>query len=148
MPAHRCLGHLIYSSAFFLGVIQAVATKQGETEVSTQGVVHADVSFGQPTELHMLSHRQIPRARWRDQYTSRNYWIDQVRPTKILCHRRLTTIWISHAHFPPSSASPRPLPLCVVISFLWALLCSPKTHLTLSDAFAASVAQFFTLRAV
>jgi hypothetical protein len=50
-------------------VIQAVATKQGETEVSTQGVVHADVSFGQPTELH-----------------------------------------ISHAHFPPSSASPRPYP--------------------------------------
>jgi hypothetical protein len=39
----------------------------------------------------MLSHRQIPRARWRDQYTSRNYWIDQPQnaPHAQRCVRRV-----------------------------------------------------------
>jgi hypothetical protein len=38
--------------------------------------------------------------------------------------------------------------LCIVLSFLWALLCSPKTHLALGNACAVSVVQFCMLRAI
>jgi hypothetical protein len=77
----------------------------------------------------MMWRRQIPRAQWCNHSThNRKHWIEQVHPTKIhLRHKRLTTILISHAHFPLSPASAQPtLYICIVLSFgsfLWALLC-------------------------
>jgi hypothetical protein len=91
---------------------------------------------------HRTSHNvappdtSCPMAR---HHTSGKHRIEQVRPTINLCHRMLTTILISHAHFPPSSTSARPLPLCIAILFLWALLWSAKTHL--SDVYT-TIAQF------